>query len=109
MRNGNILKSRVSEICVEIIHVYQGVGVYSQLIQLILSRFWVQLYCESLSRLQARSYVSRHQISDPIRSRKLLSHQKTSTRKAWDLFFGTVDKRYLQYSNQIERNKKKIM
>ena len=66
--------------------------IYSQLIQLILSRFWVQLYCESLSRLQARSYVSRHQISDPIRSRKLLFHQKTGTRKPWDFFFGTVTK-----------------
>ena len=66
--------------------------IYSQLIQLILSRFWVQLYCESLNRLQARSYVSRHQISDPIRSRKLLSHQKTGTRKAWDLFLALLQK-----------------
>ena len=69
----------------------------------------VQLHLELEVNLLVRNVIEREierekvqmkPPSDPIRSRKLLSHQKTGTRKAWELFWYCY-KRYLQYSNIV--------
>ena len=78
MRNGNLLKSRVSEIHVKRICVNQGVGVVSSLLALFTTRMASQMKTKMIEGYQFNYYFAVHNLmsEDALISRNT-SYQNT--------------------------------